>query len=82
MSDESLSDFPRVFQEREPMPWEMTPCATRWQWGLDAGKLLTEIDSKELLRKRRWLAWRDPENAYFGKIIAEIDAVLQDRMGE
>ena len=77
---ESLDEFPLAFRGApEPMPWETPSDAIRWQWGADKGKALTEIPSRELVRKRNWLQ-RDPEA--FAWLIRAIDQVLIERAGE
>jgi len=78
MRAEDFSERPD-FGEEETLPWERPGEARRWMWGADAGKLLTDIKSKELLRKRRWLE-RDPEG--FKWLIDAIDAILVERAGE
>jgi hypothetical protein len=79
MSQEELSDYPRAFRDWEAMPWE-TSDAPVWPWGYDKGKALDQIDSAELLRKRKWLSERHP----YGWVVwvQEIDEVLTGRAGE
>jgi hypothetical protein len=81
MSDD-LSEFPKALRDDTLMPWEapIVPAAGMiWQWGLDAGKALGAIESKELLRKRRWLEGR---NGNFERLIQAIDEELTSRGGE
>lgn len=75
---EELDDFPQAFANEEVMPWERDPDAPVWPWGLDRGKVLTEIASRELLRKLRWLQDRDTHQ----DLQQAIDAVLTERGGE
>ena len=77
--DESLSDFPRAFDDDERFPWDEPLPPIVWKWGADMGKLLTDIPSRELVRKRKWLE-RDPEA--FAGLIQAIDDVLTERAGE
>lgn len=76
---EELDEFPRAFADDEIMPWERDREAPLWLWGLDRGKRLDDIESKELVRKRKWLE-RDP--AAFVDLIQAIDQVLTERGGE
>lgn len=76
---EELDEYPSAFRDTDKMPWDLGPPPIVWQWGADMGKLLTEISSKELVRKRRWLE-RDPEA--FADLIQAIDQVLTERGGE
>ena len=80
---EELSDFPAAFMDSEPMPWD--PVAGEryvWFWGADRGRALEEIDSRELLRKRRWLEDRMGPGRCYAGLVAEIDKELHSRMGE
>lgn len=82
---ESLDDFPESLRDTDVYPWDREPEAEagyRWLWGLDRGKPLIDIDSRELLRKRRWLEARSGPNRCYGALIAEVDKVLLARMGE
>jgi len=76
---EELHDFPESLRDTEQMPWERPGDPIVWQWGADMGKLLTDIPSRELVRKRKWLE-RDPEA--FAGLIQAIDDVLTARQGE
>lgn len=76
---EELDEFPD-FGTPDVMPWDAPGSPIVWQWGADMGRLLTDIDSRELVRKRRWLESRDPE-AFVG-LIQAIDDVLTGRGGE
>jgi hypothetical protein len=79
---DDLSEFPKALRDDTKMPWEVPVVPAPdlvWQWGLDAGKPLGAIESKELLRKRRWLESR---NGNFDQWIAAIDDVLTERGGE
>jgi len=80
---EDMSDFPEVLRDTEPMPWD--PVAGEryiWLWGADRGRALEEIDSRELLRKRRWLEDRMGPGRCYAGLVAEIDRVLTERAGE
>lgn len=74
---ESLDDFPAVFQTPDVMPWELPVSPVRWEWGADRGKSLSDIDSRELLRKRRWLV----AHGGFPRLVEAVDAVLTEREG-
>ena len=77
---EDLDEYPSAFQHDELMPWDRPePEPIVWRWGADMGKLLTDIPSRELVRKRKWLE-RDPEA--FAGLIQAIDDVLTARQGE
>ena len=76
---EDLDEYPHAFRDTERMPWDESPPPVVWQWGADMGKLLTDIPSRELVRKRKWLE-RDPEA--FAGLIQAIDDVLTQRGGE
>lgn len=73
-----MDEFPD-FGTPDVMPWDLGPAAVTWLWGADMGRLLTDISSKELLRKRKWLE-RDTEA--FAELIQAIDDVLTERGGE
>lgn len=78
---EELSDFPEALRDTERYPWEELVEPYRWLWGADRGKPLIDIDSRELLRKRRWLTERmGPGRCYMG-LVQEIDRVLTERQG-
>ena len=68
MSD--LDDFPKQLLGDDPMPWEELP-AVVWPFGADLGKLLSDIPSRELVRKRAWLEQRETHP----ELVEAIDAV-------
>ncbi len=81
---ENLSDFPESLRDDARYPWE-TPVVEAgdliWQWGLDAGKPLKEIASRELVRKQKWLLQKQGAGSYFQKLVDGIETVLQSRDG-
>lgn len=80
---ESLDDFPAVFMDSEPMPWDAVAGERYiWLWGADRGRALEEIDSRELLRKRRWLEERSGVGRCYHGLVQEIDKELISREGE
>ena len=80
---EELDEFPSAFATDDVMPWERPAEPLRWQWGADRGKVLYDIASRELLRKRRWLEEKNGETGhYFDALIQAIDVVLMERQGE
>ena len=83
MTDPYFSEIPEALRgPKETMPWDEEIPPVLWMWGLDAGKALRDIGSKELLRKRGWLVKRQGlYGTYFDFLIAEIDQVLTERQG-
>jgi len=80
---EELDDFPSAFATDDVMPWERPAEPLRWQWGADRGKVLYEIASRELVRKRKWLEHKNGATGhYFDALIQAIDVVLMERQGE
>lgn len=75
---ERLDEFPEVFKTPDVMPWELPVSPIVWEWGADRGKLLSDIDSRELIRKLRWLE----AHGGFPKLAAAVEAVLTERQGE
>ena len=74
---EELDEYPSSFTD-DVMPWERPLDTPVWPYGADRGRPLTEIESKELLRKLRWLQDRDTHD----ELQAAIEAVLTERQGE
>ena len=72
-----FDDLPEQLRDIESMPWEEIP-AVVWPFGADLGKLLSDIPSRELVRKRKWLEERETHP----ELIEAIDQVLTERGGE
>ena len=75
---DDLSDYPEALRDDTVYPWYESWPPVVWQWGADMGKLLTEISSRELVRKRAWLEQRETHP----ELVEAIDAVLTERGGE
>jgi len=67
------------FGKPEVMPWEESP-ASRFPW--ITGEPLGSFPSKTLLAHRRLLVKKQGEGNYFSDLIAAIDELLHERMGE
>lgn len=81
---ERLDEFPEALKDDTVYPWDIPKDAGEkyiWLWGLDYGKPLEDLDSRELVRKRAWLeSQMGPGRCYQG-LIQEIDKVLTERGG-
>ena len=78
---EGLDEFPEALKGRDAMPWDDAVDTPVWPWGDDAGKKLSEIPSKELVKKRNWLQARG-DIPWVHEWVLKIDAVLTERAGE